>query len=392
MKTFKIIATVIFLTIGYCAKSQDKISTLLAEIEKNNPEISAFKSQMDYESANVRSENLPSNPAVEFGRFPAVNGAGVKYAWGVTQHFDFPTVYSKRAKVASATDKLLEAEFNAARQEILLEAKQLIIEINFQNSMLKVYREREVFAKKMLSDYRKKLEVGDATALEYNNAILKSTDFSLIVKETENTLRMLNQKLVTLNGNNPIEVPEFEISSPALPDNDSIVNQAKLLDPRFTIAESIVQVAEKELVLVKHLGLPDIEIGYASEKTDTEHFAGFKAGLSIPLWANSNKRKAAKLNVSAAQSGKINYEVEIISEYEKSLIDAQGYYERIIQLKDAIEISSNIELLNKALELGHISSIDFYQEIVYYYELSNRISNLEVEYQKTIAALYRFNL
>jgi len=96
MKMLKLITIILLVLLSFGAISQESINKIHSAIEENSPGIAALRAQFEYDKAKARTDLLPPNPTVEFGRFPAAQGAGVKQAWGVSQHFEFPTVYAKR--------------------------------------------------------------------------------------------------------------------------------------------------------------------------------------------------------------------------------------------------------------------------------------------------------
>ncbi|MGZ5446275.1 MAG: TolC family protein, partial [Thermoanaerobaculia bacterium] len=54
-------------------------------------------------------------------------GAGTQKDFSITQQFDFPTVYGKKARLAQAKIEQNTFVQKNAEQEILLEAKKLLI-------------------------------------------------------------------------------------------------------------------------------------------------------------------------------------------------------------------------------------------------------------------------
>lgn len=59
---------------------------------------------------------------------------------------------------------------------------------------------------------------------------------------------------------------------------------------------------------------------------------------------------------------------------------------------DLLEGLNNTPLLEKALRLGEISSIEFFMEITYFYEAEDKYLDLENEYQRTVAELLKYQL
>lgn len=372
--------------------AQSSIVDVLRIVEANNPTIKALDAHFSSVKADVRSDILPPNPTAEFGRFPAMQGSGMKYAWGASQHFEFPTVYAKASQLAKATDQLSDLQLRAAKQDILLDAKHVIIDLIYSQKLLAEHKERENYTKSILSVIQKKVDVGQASSLDLNNARLRVAEVSQKVMESEARVRVAQQRLLMMNGNNTLPQIDPNIFAPKLNGVDSILSIAYNLDPRFEIAKQMVNRSSMQFSLTKHKGLPELEIGYQSEKTDTEHFAGFRAGLSIPLWGNTGKVRAAKMNLNAMQAESESFISEIKLYYHEKYIDAQNMQARINDLKQAIASFSNMSLLRKALDLGQVSIIDFFQEAIFIYQLNDNLLEIESEYHKQIASLYRFEL
>jgi len=392
MKMVKQILVILLVLVSFGARSQESINKILSEIEENSPGITALRAQFENEKAQARTDLLPPNPIVEFGRFPAVQGAGVKQAWGVSQHFEFPTVYAKRNQLAKSTDRLANASYNATRQELLLEAKQTILELIGAKRMLSEYKKREAFAYGIQSVFQRMVDAGETSILELNNAKLRVAEISQSVLELESKVKYLNSKLLIMNGYKPISITDSAFVIPQLPAKDSLLNDLRQNDPRIAFAGSLVEVADMELVLTKHQGLPELGIGYESEKTDAEHFAGFRAGVSIPLWGNSGKRRAAKVNLNLAQMEEQKNKSMIELEFDENYIVAQSASERLAELKRAVSEFSNIDLLRRALEIGQISTVDFFYEITYLYEVTDKLMELELKYMLHFAALNKHKL
>jgi hypothetical protein len=78
--------------------------------------------------------------------------------------------------------------------------------------------------------------------------------------------------------------------------------------------------------------------------------------------------------------------------FDENYIAAQSASQRIAELKSAISEFSNINLLRRALEVGQISSVDFFYEITYLYDVTDKLMELELEYMIHHATLNRYSL
>ncbi|MDX9847685.1 MAG: TolC family protein [Tenuifilaceae bacterium] len=392
MKNNRQLLLLLLFLVGFSAYGQESVTDILASIEANNPTIAALKAQLDYQKAEARTNLLPPNPTIEGGRFPAVEGAGIKYAWGVSQSFEFPTVYAKRNQLAKTNDKLVDVNFKAARQEILLQATHVLLEYIQAKRMLTELDHRQKLASNMLNIIQKKVDAGQATTMELNNARLR------LVEETQNASRVrshkniLHRKMVMLNGGQELDATDSLLLLLPLGEKDTIFNQFAHTDPRFSATHQEVALAEQNKSLVTHQGLPELNIGYQSEQTDAEHFTGFKVGLSIPLWGNSGNRRAAAIQLNSSQAQAHNQRVMLEMEFEELYQQTVSTRSQLDELQKALTSNNNLELTRRALEAGEISVIDFFNEVTFLYGLTDRVMELELEYAKLYSELHRFEL
>jgi outer membrane protein TolC len=316
----------------------------------------------------------------------------MKYAWGVSQSFESPTVYAKRAKLAKINDRFADASFNAARQEVLLDAKHTLLESIHTKRMLTEFRRREAFARNMLAIMQKKLDAGQTTVMDLNYAKLRVSEISQSVKNIEAQADIMAKRILVMNGNLPITISDSILILSPLPPKDSLMTEYAINDPRRIALDHMVEIAQKNKQLVSHQGLPELSIGYESEKNDAEHFMGFRAGLSIPLWGNAGKSRAAKIRVNATQTEQQSQIQLIQLEYDELYLNANSTKARLDELKQAHADFNNLTLLRRALEAGQVSIINFFNEITFLYDITDRIMELELEYAKYYAELHRFEL
>lgn len=387
-----ITSILLLIAIHHTTLAQVGINDALKEIEANSPTIVALKAQMDYQKAEARTELLPPNPTVEGGRFPAVEGAGIKYAWGVTQSFEFPTVYAKRNQLAKTIDGFAEARYNAARQQVLLDAKHTLLETIHTKRLLAEYRRRKAFARNMLLVIQKKVDGGQATAMDLNNARLRVAEARHNVREFEAKANIMAQRISVLNGGVPLTLNDTVLLAVAPADRNTLLGSFTQSDPRYAAIEQMIVVAEGNKSLVAHQGLPELNIGYQSEQSDSEHFRGFKAGLSIPLWGNTGKRRAAAVQVNAARVEGESQHRMLELEFNELYLETTSTKSQLDELRQALVGFSNLALLQRALEAGQVSVIDFFNEVTFLYGITDRVMELELEYAKLYAELHRFEL
>lgn len=386
------ILSLFFIMCSLVLLGQQSITDALIHIEENNPNISALKAQVEYQKAEARTQLTPPNPTLEGGRFPAVGSNEMKYTWGVSQSFEFPTVYAKRSQLAKTNDRYADALYQVQRQEVLLSVKHTLLELIHKREKLAELKRRELFARNMLAIMQKKVRAGEATAMDINYAKLRVTEISQNVKDMEMQLEIMDRQITMLNGNQPITIADSTLYLPTLAADEAMINQCVSNDPRVMALDHMVEVAQKNRQLVSHEGLPELSIGFEAEKTDTEHFRGLHAGLSIPLWGNVGKSRAAKIRHNATIWDRQSQLELIRMEYAQLYQQARSAHLRLNELQKAYEEFNNLSLLNRALEAGQISIINYFDEVIFLYEIIDNIMDMQLEYAQYYASLHRFEL
>lgn len=391
MKTCKVFSALLLLYTGFSALGQESISSILLAIEANNPTLLSLQSHLEFEKAEARAGNYLENPTVEFGRFPSVGGTGVKTVYGVSQGFDFPTAYAKRKNLATQTAKGAELAYRLARCEILLEAKQLIVEKAVATKMFAEAQKRSDLAKAIEQIIERKVAAGLVGVLDLNNVRMRTAEASQRLNELDARIKVLNYKLLAMNGMKPID-SNGVLFSISLPSKDSLFSAYKQKDLRFGLAQAQVDMARANLAAVRHEALPKFEIGFESEQASDEHFRGVKAGVTIPLWADTGKKRAARAKFSAANAAYADAVFRLSAEFEYKYMETVSLKERYRASVQALEDYQNNDLLRKAVELGEISVVDFYAEVSILYDFTDQMLELELELAKAVAELMSFEL
>ncbi|MBN1989240.1 MAG: TolC family protein [Bacteroidales bacterium] len=377
-----------------CLLAQPTIDTLLLQIARNNPIIKSAGYSADAHKAESRIGLTPPNPTLGFGKMPSIKqGGGYKTVYGISQGFEFPTVYLKKAALAKSNAKLADTDAAIIRQEVMLEAKTTIIELLHANQMVTVYTERVTQAQKVNQWFETLVQKGEVSVIDLNNSKLRLMHLQTSKREWEATAYNLQLKLSWLNGGVATSMAAVaDTSAQAVPALDAVLAKAHNTDARLAIVTNEKDVAGKELSLARHQWLPELEIAFESEETSGEGFRGLKFGIALPLWGNAGTVKAARLKVSAAESLLVSKTMEVENEYRSNYSYAESILNQINEIKADFDAHNNLPLLQKALELGSISSIDYYNEVTFLYEVTDKLMELERNYRISIAALTRYEL
>ncbi|MBP6511923.1 MAG: TolC family protein [Bacteroidia bacterium] len=385
-----------FLSLVICTSvnAQSAIDNVLAEINKNNKTILATAQYYQAQNLEFKTGLNPSNPTAEYDFLkgsPA--NAGNQHDFTITQQLDFPSAYIKRSQLAKTQIARSEYEIIANRQDILLEAKKVCIALIYHNKLQEQLITQKHNFEKLLSSVQTKLEKGDGNILEMNKAKLQLIQIKKKFQENVSAINELNIKLSELNGGIEIVFTDTVYFSPtSIPDFAQLEKDYEKLDPLLKMLQQQKLISQKQLELSKSLSLPKMELGYHYQGILGQTYSGFHTGISVPLWENKNSVKQKKSQLLYSES-------QLIAHTNEHYFHIKHIYERYTNLKTTLlEYQSifttlnNTALLNKALALGEITTMQYLVEMNFYTEAQTDFIQTEKEYHDTIAELYKYLL
>ncbi|MEZ4942763.1 MAG: TolC family protein [Saprospiraceae bacterium] len=390
------LASVVVLLLCFAGNltGQSTLDSLLAQIERNNQTLRAEGQRVDASAKEFQTGIWLSDPQLSYDflkGFPS--SAGNQNDLIVMQPFDYPTAYKRRRELANLKTGQLTVESKSLRQEILLEAKLNSLQLIFLNKRRAELNRRLAAAQEFLTNYQKKFDARDATALDLNKArhqlLNLQTELNLLNAETG----ALQVHLTELNGGVPILITDTLYPALAgIPVFETLEQTIESNDPTLQFLQLQKQVGEAQVSLAKALALPKMELGYHYQGILGQQFHGFHLGLSIPLWEHKNR-------VAQQQLQTVYYAGQIAAHRTEHFFTIKRLYEKYQTLNASLEAYrenlrslNNMELLNKALQAGQITALEYFVEQSLLYESYDRLLELEREVAKAAAELYKFAL
>lgn len=368
--------------------SAQSIPEFLERVSANNPEIAAYEKLLEARSIEARTGNAPSGPFVSAGFMPGnTDEAGDKKTWSVSQSFDFPTKYLLQKKINNNTIILAEQEYNQARMLIMLEAEKLAFDLIFNTRALNTLLERKKGYEVLRSAWGKMLENGEATIMDYNNILLELSAVSLEINRRESETEMLKEKLGYMSGSDAGEMGYAGYPVVEVPYIDLLITEKSEFHPAYLIPEIEYNISLQEIRLGKAGSLPDFQVGYGSEIVAGTAYTGPVAGLSIPLWANSNKVRSASAAADYSDALREAMLLKLKSEARNNYSRIMALQKSVSEIRGIIESGGGTKYPDKALEGGEISVSTYFMYLKSLYESEDRLLELENEYHKALAAL-----
>lgn len=373
---------------------QSSLEEVLLAVEANNQKLKAFRSYIESQSWQYKSANkLPDFQASAFYLPFGAHNTSDYTEYQITQQFEFPTVYAARGHWIDAQEKRLEREYQKLRQEILLNAKKLGLELVCIHKQRDLVKERVAQSHKVYRQVKTLHEKGQTSILDRNKAKIVWLNQQFALEELSTKEANIVRELQALNGGNKIGLALTSYPNTIeIPAPDSLWNQRLTQDAQIALLEQKKQVAKQRLKVERNQLLPDITAGYNYQGVAGNNYAGFYGGISIPLWSGRSQVKMAEAQTNYYDQHKSGVITSLKSEFHSQMQRYRLLIKKFREYQQAMAGLNSEMLLQKSYELGEISFLYYYREVSFYRQAENRMLEIEKELQKLKAELLKHQL
>ena len=369
------------------------IADVLQSIERNNKELQAQLQLTEAAKMEVQIQNSLSDPTIDYSPFFAKGVDGVASSeLVVSQEFDFPTLYAARRQSGKLQQEVLDRQQQAVRRSILLDAKNLCLDLIRLNQEKALLDARKKNADELLTLFEKRLQEGAAGILEVNKIKMERMNVQTEVTQNNAAHRAALQSLLAMNGNLPLEFtadtyPQIEKIS----DYNALYDEIMLTDADLLASDAAARAAAKEVSVNKQNWLPKLSVGYRRNTSLDEKSNGFLIGGSIPLFSNRKKVKIARAQEVGAR-------LQLDNARLQAEATVQSRYNEVLQLQEAMKaydvplMHETLDMLKQAVMAGQLSIIEYYVEVDGVYRNLQAYIQIENQYQKLMADIYKNRL
>lgn len=335
----KLITISIFSCFLTCtALAQDGVDSILKAVSINNKSIHSNKQYWNARKAEFNTGLTPYDPQVEYDYLagsPA--GAGNQKDFSVNQRFDFPTTYGRKKELSRLQINQSDMQHQAFRQDILLQAKLVAMQLIYLNKKDAELNKRLMHNTQLVEDYQKKLDKGEVIILDVNKAKVQLLNIQNEVALNQTEINITKTRLTELNGGIPVDLKDTTYPVlPSIPGFETLDSLIEANDPILKVYEQEKEVLQQQIAVQKSLNLPKIEAGYHSQGILGQSYRGVHAGITVPLWENKNKVKAARASfdyaTTNAETQRLAHRLENKQLYEQLEVrkNAMQEYNRVI--------------------------------------------------------------
>lgn len=407
MKQIFLLSAVILSSAEVCAQTSG-IDDVLRQIEANNKELQANAHLIVSQKLENKTDNNLSDPTLSYAHlWDSKNSNETVSELVVSQSFDFPTLYATRGKMNRLKTNALDAQAAAFRQQVLLQAKEVCLDIIMLQRLQLLLDERLKNAEELSALYAQRLTTGDANIIETNKINLELLNVRTEVRLNKTALENKIKELVALNGNRSFipgrTMPESYSTTqavhlteyPAVPlpaDFRPVVAELLASDPMLQALQGESSAARQRVSASRQGWLPKLELGYRRNTESGRPLNGVVVGFSFPIFENRSKVKMAKAQVLNIDAQKENAVFQAGSTLWQLYEEARNLQASIEEYERTFGQQQDLTLLKRALVGGQISMIEYFVEISVIYQSKTNLLQLENRYQKAMAQIYKSRL
>lgn len=367
---------------------------LLNDIAENNAELKAYRAFIESRQfENKSGNNLPDAQLSAF-YLPYGENNGADYTeYQISQSFEFPTVYAARDKWNDLQSMQLESGYAKLRQEILLQAHKVLVDITtlkMQKELEKTRRERSKQVYDQIQELYSKEQIG---ILDLNKAKIAWIQEQFVVEQVETEIQNTARLLQNLNGGQLIDLDKIDFQANFDVEGLETIWQTKVVqDPALQQLKLNESVSRQKIKLEQNKVLPDLTAGYNQQGISGNNFSGFYGGVSIPLWNSKNKVKAAVAEYDYRQSQTEAVAATLYTSFQERYTRYQITLKKYKEYQTTMESLNSEALLLKAFVLGELSFMDYYVELRFYRNAIDSMLQMEKELYQLRAELLKHQL
>lgn len=374
----KYIASIPLLLLLFEPLQAQDFSSILQSIEANSTRLEAARMETDAQKAEHRMLSTLENPEAGINYLFGKNDIGTRLDLNISQSIDMPNVMVRKRKLVRELQRVCDLQYLTQRQQIILAARKICIEVVFCNAMMEHLNEDLEETRAMKQAYQILFDKGEATIIEHNKAHQSLLFFEAEYRQFLAMKENLLEELECLNGGQPVSIADTAFVHTPLPlDFDTWLEQHLEQHPEMQLCHGELEASQESLRLERNRWAPSLRVGYMAELAREDKYQGPSIGLSLPLWNTSRQVKAARMHLTAAQTAVTDTRLHLTIQLKGIYRDALQLQETYQHYRKHLTGCDNSLLLRKSLENGQITLIDYLNELQNVHEMHERLLETE---------------
>jgi cobalt-zinc-cadmium resistance protein CzcA len=353
------------------AQTSIDLKTALETATQNSLRLKTERQKADYQQMLIKTAfDLPGTGVL--GEYGQINSIYTDNRFGITQSFNFPTVYTRQKNLL--TEEWKTALLNTTLKEANL--KKAVAEAYYTMIYLS---QKEMLLQKsdsLYADFLKKANLryasGETNILEKSMAVSQQGNARLQLKQVQQERKVVAlQFQILLGSDTPLEpqVRPFKINTGIVSDTSLLAQHPFLLILEQQKKESLASTKLERSRLMPSLNLSYYNMTMLGRGNDevvysgSKRFQSIQVGLGIPLFYGAQKARIAASQISHSITEK-NYILErklINNEFQTALLKYQNTLETLNYFEQTALLSANEinSAVNKQFSNGEINYLEW---------------------------------
>ncbi|HJT71535.1 MAG TPA: TolC family protein [Terriglobales bacterium] len=317
-----------------------KLSDILAEAERNNPQIQAARHEWDAAKQIPGQAGSLPDPQVVLQQFsvgsprPFAGYTNSDFAYvglGFSQDLPYPGKLRLRAQIAKKDAEVTEQRYESVRREVLSQVKQAYFQLGYLDKKASILDSDKDLLRQVEQSAEVHYRSGAGNQQEVLQAQLEETKLlrEITVNQLEIGKKQAALKQLLDRSQSSPDIATTPLSETALPYTfEELLAAANANNPEIRSMQQMVQREKLEVNLAKKDFDPDFNVQYMWQRTDPTQFRAYYMltfGIRLPIHRARlrDELAEAKAEESRAQSNYDAQSQQVASELRQQFITAQ---------------------------------------------------------------------
>lgn len=314
---------------------------------------------------------------------------GVFRTIGVSQSFEFPTVYVRQSQLLKQQTALAKAGQKITENDVKYQIKTLYLTVQYLDFINNQYKVQDSVYNKVMLSAQRQYDAGQIDYLEKTFTEAQSGEVHNQYVQSASDLQIAQNQLqiYTASKENVTAMPLVKtnnLNSALLEKNANTSN-----NPTIQYFEQQKMISQKTVSLERSKALPGFVVGYQNQgEKDSAFNMRLNFGVTIPLWFWQYKGKidAAKTGVKISEQKSLAQQQVLSTEMQKAQGDFQKYSQSIsyYETKGLKQTNDIINASRRFFENGQKNYIEHLRNINDAYTIKLKYAESLKNYNQSI--------
>ncbi len=331
------------------ARAVTPVSELLAEAEKNNPQVEAAR--RGFEAAKQVSTQVSTLPDPQFNLqhlsvgsprpFAGYTNSDFAYiGLGVSQDIPYPGKLRLKGEIAKRNADVSQQQIESVRRSVLAELKAAYFQLAYLSKTLVILEQDGELLKQVQQAADARYRSGIGTQQDLLQAQLQQTKLLREIAMHHLEVGKLEAQLKQLL-NRPQDSPDIEptnlVETPLVQTYTELLAAAEVQNPEIASAKKMIEKQSLQADLARKDFYPDFNVQYMWQRTDPTQFRAYymlSVGVRVPIYRGRKQRP----ELAQAEAEKLRAGSELQAQSQQVAAELRAQYVLAQQTSELLKI------------------------------------------------------